>query len=93
MTQTMQASSLHLTDLETTIQLEEVQDLAFFQEWQGEDFDFSAWEKESLDRLKAGYFNLLKQPPLLENAVLTVILYHILFIAGFYLAPLNCTMS
>jgi hypothetical protein len=35
----------------------------------------------------AGYLNLLKKPPLLENAVRMAVLHPLLFIAGFYLSP------
>lgn len=46
-------------------------------------------EKQLLNRVKAGYFNLLNYPPLLENAIKMAVLSPILYIADFYLSPFH----
>jgi hypothetical protein len=87
MTKTIQASVIKIDELESKFGLQEVVDDQFFREWQDDLTEIDEWEKESLDRLKAGYLNLLKKPPLLENAVRMAVLHPLLFIAGFYLSP------
>lgn len=87
MTQTVQASTLQIDDLESSFGLQEIVDPQFFREWQDHLPEIGAWEKESLDRLKAGYLNLLKKPPFAENAIRMAVLHPLLFIAGFYLSP------
>jgi hypothetical protein len=42
-----------------------------------------------LDKLKRGYFNFLKHPPLLENAIRMAIIAPLLFLADFYLFPFH----
>jgi len=46
-------------------------------------------DKQLLDRLKAGYFNLIKYPPLLEDTVKMAVLGPLLYFAGFYLYPFH----
>jgi hypothetical protein len=87
MTQTIQASAIQINELEARFSLQEIVDNQFFREWQDNLSEISNWEKESLDLLKAGYLNLLKKPPLLENAVRMAVLHPLLFITGFYLSP------
>jgi hypothetical protein len=89
MTQTIQASVIQIDELESRFGLQEVVDDQFFREWQDDLPEVDDWEKESLDRLKAGYLNLLKKPPLLENAVRMALLHPLLFISGFYLSPFH----
>lgn len=64
-----------------------MKDRQFFWEWQQDLPELDNWEKQSFDRLKAGYLNLLKEPPLLENAVRMAVLDPLIFTAGLYLAP------
>lgn len=89
MTQIIQASVIQIDELESRFGLREVLDHQFFQEWQDDLPEIGDWEKESLDRLKVGYLNLLKKPPLLENAVRMAVLHPLLFISGFYLSPFH----
>ena len=44
-------------------------------------------ERQLLDKVKAGYINLLNYPPLLEDVVKMTVLDPLLFIADFYLQP------
>lgn len=67
MTKTIQASVIQIDELESRFGLQEVVDDQFFREWQDDLPEIGDWEKESLDRLKFGYLNLLKKPPLLET--------------------------
>lgn len=87
MTQTLQAAKILLNELEARTGLREATEPDFFNEWHQALPDLDAWEQQSLDRIRAGFFNLLKQPPLLENAVRMSVLDPLLFTAGLYLAP------
>ncbi len=89
----MQASAIQLDELESKFHLQEVFDSSFFQEWQEDLPTIDDWEKQALDRLKAGYLNLQKKPLILENAVKMAMLYPLLFIAGFNLFPLQVKLE
>ncbi|NET60301.1 MAG: restriction endonuclease subunit R [Symploca sp. SIO2E6] len=89
MTSTIQASVITLDELETKFQLQETTEINFFHEWQDDLPELTHWEKQALDRLKQGSLDVLKKPPILENYVRMAMLYPLLFIAGFYLSPLQ----
>lgn len=87
MVQTIQAQNVDLRDLIDKFGLEFVRDSQFFPEWQTELPELTDVEKQQLDKVQAGYINLLNYPPLLENVVKMSVLDPILFIGDFYLAP------
>ena len=89
MVQTIPAKDITLRDLVTIFGLNLVEDDQFFREWQDNLPELTDWEKELLDRVKAGYLNLVYYPPLLENSIKMAILSPILFLAGFYLPPFH----
>lgn len=89
MSTTMQASAISLKELEGKFGIQENIDPQFFCEWQNDLPEIDAWEKQGLDRLKTGFLDLIKDPPVRENIVRMTVLYPLLFIAGFYLAPLQ----
>jgi len=64
-------------------------DPQFFPEWQGNLPEITELQQQQLDQVKAGYFNLLNYPPMLEGVVRMAILDPLLFIGGFYLAPFH----
>ncbi len=61
----------------------------FFREWQDNLLEVSDSEKQLLERIKTNFLNLIEYPPMLENAVKTVILSPLLDLAGFYQRPLR----
>ncbi len=85
------SKNLTLHELETKFHLELPDDPQFFSEWQGSLPAVSDQEKQFLDKLKAGYLNLIKYPPVLENTVQMAILAPLLFFADFYLPPFHIT--
>jgi len=89
MSQTIRASDISLHDLETQFGLQRTFDEPFFSEWQGDLPEITDLDKQLLDRLKAGYFNLIKYPPLLEDTVKMAVLGPLLYFAGFYLYPFH----
>ena len=89
MTQTLQARNITLRDLIDNFKLELVQDEQFFREWQDDLPSISDPEKVFLNQVRAGYFNLLNYPPLLEKAIQIAILGPVLFIGGFFLPPFH----
>ncbi|NCS51212.1 MAG: restriction endonuclease subunit R, partial [Microcystis aeruginosa G13-05] len=69
MVQVLQAKEVTLRDLINHFQLEFIEDEHFFEEWQEDIEAISDQEKELLDKIKTGYFNLLNYPPFLETSV------------------------
>lgn len=87
MTQTLFAQSIGLDDLIRNFNIQLVEDQHFFHEWQDNLPELSKIEKSQLDKVKAGYWNLLNYPPIFKDIVKMTILYPILFIGDFYLNP------
>lgn len=87
MVQTIAAREITLHQLKEKFGLQLVEDEQFFREWQEELPEITELEKQRLNRVKASYFNLLEEPPILENTVKMVVLSPLLDLAGFYLPP------
>jgi hypothetical protein len=87
MVQTIQARDITLIELETLFGLQLIRDNQFFREWQDNLAEITELEKQQLDKVQAGYFNLLRYPPMLENVVKMSVLDPLLFIGDFYLSP------
>ncbi|NER50663.1 MAG: restriction endonuclease subunit R [Symploca sp. SIO1A3] len=87
MVQTLQAQTIDLRYLIDNFEIELVTDSDFFLEWQEDLPEISDFEQQLLDRVKAGFINLLEYPPLLENVVRMAVLDPILFAGGFFLEP------
>ncbi|MBD2770941.1 restriction endonuclease subunit R [Iningainema tapete] len=83
----LQAKNIDLRYLIDNFGIQLVQNDEFFPEWQENLPEITDLDKLLLDKVKAGYFNLLNYPPLLEDVVRMAILDPILFIGDFYLAP------
>lgn len=88
MTSTIQAKDINLRYLIDNFGLQLILDNQFFWEWQQDLPEITDLDKQLLDKVKTGYFNLLNYPPLLEDVVRMAIVDPILFIGDFYLAPL-----
>lgn len=69
-----------LKQLQTIFGLQLAENDNFFREWQDNLPEITDWQKQMLDRVKAGYFNLLYYPPLLEKPVNMAIVSPLLFI-------------
>lgn len=89
MVQIIQASKVELDNLVDHFKVEAVQDPSFFPEWQNVPVGTSESERQFLDRIRQGYWNLIEHPPLLEKAVQIAILGPLLFLADFYLPPFH----
>ncbi len=87
MVQTIAANIVTLRDLKDALGLQQVQDPAFFSEWQGETAELNEAERNLLDRVKANFGALMEDPPMLENSVKMVVLSPLLDLAGFYRKP------
>jgi hypothetical protein len=87
MAEIIQAKNITLYDLETKFHLQLTEDPEFFPEWHDHLPAVSHQEQQLLDKLKAGYFNLIKYPPMLENTVKMAVLSPLLYLADFYLPP------
>ncbi len=87
MTQTKQASYIDLRYLINNYGIQLVLDDQFFREWQDNLPEITDLDKQLLDKVKAGYFNLLNYPPLLESVVRIAIVDPIFFIGDFFLTP------
>jgi len=89
MTQILQAKNMTLSELEKLFQVQFVESEEFFREWQENLPEITDWQKQLLDRVKAGYFNLIKKSPLLEKPINLTIVSPLLFIGEFYLSPFD----
>lgn len=87
MTQTLPAKDINLRYLIDNFGIELVLDGQFFWEWQAGLPEITDLDKQLLDKVKAGYLNLLNYPPLLADVVRMAIVDPILFISDFYLSP------
>ncbi len=87
MTTTFLAQAVNLRDLIDNFDIELVEDEQFFLEWQVDLPEINNLERQLLDKVKAGYINLLNYSPLLEDVVKMTVLDPLLFIADFYLKP------
>lgn len=87
MVQTISAKDISLEELERLFNLQLVEDKDFFREWLEDLPEITDLQKQLLDQVKAGYFNLIKKPPFLEKPINITIVSPILFIGEFYLAP------
>lgn len=87
MVQTIQSKDITLRDLSINFGLKLTHDEQFFPEWQENLPEITDLQKQQLNQVKEGYFNLLAYPPMLEGVVRMAILDPLLFIGGFYLAP------
>jgi hypothetical protein len=88
MTSTIPVTQINLRYLIDNFGIQLVLAPQFFGEWQQDLPEITDLDKQLLDKVKTGYFNLLNYPPLLEDVVKMAIVDPILFIGDFYLAPL-----
>ena len=89
MTSTLQARNLAIRDLIDRFGLCCTDRDQFFYEWQESILEITEQEKALLDKLKAGFFNLVMYPPLLEKPVREAIVSPLLFLADLYLPPFH----
>lgn len=89
MVQTLQAKNVTLRTLIDDFRMRLVEDRAFFPEWQGNLPEVSNLEKQQLDRIRAGFVDLLDYPPLLEGVIRMTVADPLLFLCGFYLPPFH----
>ncbi|MEQ8538193.1 MAG: restriction endonuclease subunit R [Coleofasciculus sp. D1-CHI-01] len=89
MVETLKAQRIDLRYLIDKFSLQRIRDDQFFWEWQTNLPELTDIEKQELDRVQEGYFNLVEYPPLLENVVKLTIVSPLLFIAGLYLSPFH----
>ncbi|NET60969.1 MAG: restriction endonuclease subunit R [Symploca sp. SIO2E6] len=89
MVQTLKAQNIDLRYLIENFGLQRIRDHQFFWEWQSSFPELTELERQELDRVQQGYFNLVEYPPLLETVVKLTIVSPLLFIAGLYLSPFH----
>lgn len=92
MVQTLQAETVTLRTLIDLYGLEYVRNQAFFSEW-GNVPDLSSLEKQLLDQIQEGFFNLRNYPPLLESTVNSAVLSPLLFIGKFFQPPFHIRLE
>ncbi|MGF1601494.1 MAG: restriction endonuclease subunit R [Thermosynechococcaceae cyanobacterium] len=89
MVQTLPATQATLADLRQDLGLQRTEDDQFFREWQDDLPTITDTEQQFLDKLRAGYLNLLEYLPFLERAVQVSILGPLLSLGNFYLPPFH----
>ena len=85
--QAIQARDINLCYLIDNFGIQLVQELDFFPDWQRGLSELTDYDKQLLDKIREGYFNLLNYSQLLEGVVHQAITDPLLFIGDFYLAP------
>lgn len=81
--QTIPARDINLRYLIDNFGIQLVRESDFFGEWQRDLPQLTDYDKQLLDKIKEGYFNLLNYPPLLEGVVRQAITDPLLFIGDF----------
>lgn len=89
MVQTIQAKNVTLRTLIDDFGIQLVRNDQFFHEWQENLPEVTAEEKQYLDRIIEGFFNLLDYPPLLEGVIRMSVVDPLLFLGGFYFSPFH----
>jgi hypothetical protein len=89
MVQTIQARNVNIRDLIEQFGLQMVRDRQFFTEWQENLLELTEIEKQLLDKVREGFFNLMQYPPYLEKAVQISVLSPLLLLADFFLPPFH----
>lgn len=89
MVQTVLAKEINLRYLIEKFGLQLVEEESFFWEGQTGLPELTTLEQQLLDRVRAGFINLLNASPLLEDMVRMAVLDPILFIGNFYLFPFS----
>lgn len=87
MVQTFRSREITLRNLIDRFGIQLVEEELFFPEWRSNLPEITELDRQLLDRVRAGFINLLNYPPLLEDVVRMAVLDPLLFIAGFYLHP------
>jgi hypothetical protein len=97
MLQTLRDKNATIRDLIDQFGLRSVDEDDFFPEWEEDLPEITEQEEQFLDKVKDGYWNLLKSPSLLEKPVQIAVLGPILFLGGFFLPPFRikaeCSME
>ncbi|OQY42094.1 MAG: restriction endonuclease subunit R [Anaerolineaceae bacterium 4572_78] len=89
MNETITARNVTLHDLKQKFQLQQVENGQFFTEWQEDLPTVTAYEKQSLDKIRINHMSLIEYPPLLEQTVQMTVLGPLLVLADFFLAPFS----
>ncbi|MDY6939893.1 MAG: restriction endonuclease subunit R [Cyanobacteriota bacterium] len=89
MVQVLQSRNVTLRDLIDRFGIQLSQDENFFSEWRTDLPEISDADKQFLDKVKNGYFNLVEYPPFLEKTVQIAILSPLLLLADFFLPPFH----
>jgi hypothetical protein len=87
MLQTLRDKNATIRDLIDQFGLQSVEEDDFFPEWQEDLPEITEQEKQFLNKVKEGYWNLLESPPLLGKPIQIAILGPMLFLGNFFLPP------
>ena len=82
------ARHVGLNDLVNQFGLEMIKTPNFFPEWKSNLPDITEDDKRTLDKIQNGYFNLVQNPPVIEETMKLAILSPLLFAANYFLQPL-----
>lgn len=85
----LQASSITIRTLLDQFQLQLDEGVALDADWQTELLELTAQELEQLEKIRIGYLNQLRYPPLSEKTIQISVLGPLFFLAGFYLPPFH----
>ncbi|MEM7536933.1 MAG: restriction endonuclease subunit R [Chloroflexota bacterium] len=87
MAKKISARNVTLNDLKNKFALQLVREPAFFPEWSSDLPEVTEAEKQFLNQVQAGFFNLMDYPPVLEDTVKIAVLSPLVQLAGLLLPP------
>ena len=93
MAQTLQAKDVTLRGLTVQFGLQLIEDEQFFREWQDNLPEVTDDQKQFLDKVRAGYLNLVLDPPLLEKTIQITILGPFLFLETSFCLPFKLKLN
>ncbi len=83
------SSKVNFQELMRAFNLQVTRDPQFFVEWREGLMEISESDRHFLDKVQAGYWNLVEHPPLSEKAMQIFVLGPLLFLADFCLPPFH----
>ncbi len=89
MVQAVQSSKVDFQELIQRFNLRVTRDPQFFSEWRESLPELPEGDRTFLDKVQAGYWNLVEHPPLSEKAIQVFVLGPLLFLADFCLPPFH----
>ena len=88
MARKIQSRNVGLVELHKEFGLQLVENPDFFPEWHIDLPGITDEDRRTMDKIRAGYLNLVENPPIIEDTIKLAVLSPLLFAANYFLKPL-----